>query len=122
MVCAKEESVCGEDVGRTAEGEERDGRGKGGESGRDESRQRIGFGLFAPWPATLHTVARHEAVQARINRFPRLSFFYIHHQSYFQALAAHHYLVRSLLRFTERIAQSRVVEIEERYSRITICN
>ena len=75
MVCAKEESVCGEDVGRTAEGEERDGRGKGGESGRDESRQRIGFGLFAPWPATLHTVARHEAVQARINRFLVYLFF-----------------------------------------------
>ena len=67
--------MCGEDVGRTAEGEVRDGRGKGGESGRDESRQRIGFGLFAPWPATLHTVARHEAVQARINRFLVYLFF-----------------------------------------------
>jgi hypothetical protein len=44
--------VCVEEVGRIAErvGSEGSGeRGEGEERGRDESRQRIGFGLFAPW-------------------------------------------------------------------------
>ena len=34
----------------------------------DEIRQRIGFGLFAPWPAALHTVARHEAALCLVNK------------------------------------------------------
>ena len=57
------------EVGRRKKKEASEGRRM--RSGRDESRQRIGFGLFAPWPAALHTVARHEAshclIQARIN-------------------------------------------------------
>jgi hypothetical protein len=47
--------VCVEEMGRIAGRVGSGERGEEEERGRDESRQRIGFGLFAPWPAALHT-------------------------------------------------------------------
>ena len=106
-VCWVRGKNCG---GRGERGERRRRGGRRERTRRKPTKDRLW--LVCPLARyTAHTVARHEAVQARIIRF----FDYIFFTFTITATSKrwlHIAIVRSLLRFTETVAHSRVVEIE----------